>query len=244
MREQAAVIILTGSRQISSEDLVLRGARGVIHKSEPAEVILKAIERVHQGDTWIDRSAMSRALKAAAARNSSPSERLTRAERRVISAVVQQCNAPNKVIAASLGLSEHTLRNHLAKIYSKLDIRRRIDLVLHARQHFLDLSDARPAGQWHWPFQSRSGDRRGARLALRLLRGIASSRAGPRRRSPGDRGVRRVAAPSPRTRRAPAGRPAARPAWRSLPDSAAAPWSATRSADAVRWPSRCGRPGR
>lgn len=149
MREQAAVIILTGSRQISSEDLVLRGARGVIHKSEPAEVILKAIERVHQGDTWIDRSAMSRALKAAAARNSSPSERLTRAERRVISAVVQQCNAPNKVIAASLGLSEHTLRNHLAKIYSKLDIRRRIDLVLHARQHFLDLSDARPAGQWH-----------------------------------------------------------------------------------------------
>ena len=149
MREHVAVIVLTASREVSSEDLVLNGARGVIHKSEPADVILKAIRRVHAGDTWVDRSTMSRALKALRGRKASSSESLTPAERRVVSAVLEHSSAPNKVIAASLHISEHTLRNHLAKIYSKLDIRRRIDLVLHAREHYFDMAPAPLSGSRH-----------------------------------------------------------------------------------------------
>jgi DNA-binding NarL/FixJ family response regulator len=56
LASQAAVLILTGLRDPAArEHAVLAGARGVIHKSEPAEVILKAIERVHAGEPWLDR---------------------------------------------------------------------------------------------------------------------------------------------------------------------------------------------
>lgn len=138
MSSRAAVLILTGLREPAArERAVLAGALGVIHKSEPAEVILKAIERVHAGEPWLERAAIGRVLQNLARRGSEPAARdsLTAAERKVVAAVVRQRSAPNKVIAASLHLSEHTLRNHLASIYGKLGIKRRVDLVLHAIEH-------------------------------------------------------------------------------------------------------------
>ncbi|MCI3952856.1 MAG: regulatory protein, partial [Burkholderiales bacterium] len=59
------------------------------------------------------------------------------AERKIVAAVVHQRSAPNKVIAATLHISEHTLRNHLSAIYGKLGVNRRVDLVLYAMEHRL-----------------------------------------------------------------------------------------------------------
>jgi DNA-binding NarL/FixJ family response regulator len=78
----------------------------VIHKSEPTEVILKAIARVHAGKPWLDRAAMGRVLQTFSRRQGSESEQppystLTAAERKVAAAVVRQRSAPNKVIAAA-----------------------------------------------------------------------------------------------------------------------------------------------
>ena len=140
LASQAAVLILTGLRDPAArEHAVLAGARGVIHKSEPAEVILKAIERVHAGEPWLDRTAMGRVLQSLSRRQSeqAPHDTLTAAERKVVAAVVRQRSAPNKVIAAALHLSEHTVRNHLASIYGKLEISKRLDLVLYAMEHGL-----------------------------------------------------------------------------------------------------------
>jgi DNA-binding NarL/FixJ family response regulator len=39
--------------------------------------------------------------------------------------------APSKMIAAAL-------RNHLANIYSKLDVSNRVDLLMYAHEHKLD----------------------------------------------------------------------------------------------------------
>ena len=50
-------------------------------------------------------------------------------ERWIISNMVKYKGAPNKVIADELRISPHTLRNHLASIYAKLRIRRRLELV-------------------------------------------------------------------------------------------------------------------
>jgi two-component system nitrate/nitrite response regulator NarL len=148
-REQAAVIVVTASRGVSPEQLVLKGARGVIHKSEPAEVILRAIARVHCGDTWVDRRTMSRMFNTITMQNASQSTALTPAERKVIAAVLQHKTEPNKVIADVLHISEHTLRNHLSKIYSKLDVRRRIDLILHAQEHYFDIGAVPSVGRRH-----------------------------------------------------------------------------------------------
>ena len=41
----------------------------------------------------------------------------------------------NKQIAYELGMSEHTLRNHLTVIYSKLNVQGKLNLYVFAVQH-------------------------------------------------------------------------------------------------------------
>jgi DNA-binding NarL/FixJ family response regulator len=137
----AQVLVLTGARDVRiHHQAIIRGARGVISKNEPAEVILRAIEKVHDGEVWLDRAAMGRVLSAVA-RGSAPSPeaaklaQLTPKERQVMAAVVREKAAPNKLIADKLHMSEHTLRNHLTTIYSKLEVDGRMGLYLFATRH-------------------------------------------------------------------------------------------------------------
>jgi DNA-binding NarL/FixJ family response regulator len=146
LASQAAVLVLTGLRDPDAQErAVLAGARGFIHKSEPAELIVKAIEHVHEGEIWLNRSAMGRVLQTLSRRRNGEERAyssLTPAELKVVAAVVRQKAAPNKVIAAALNISEHTLRNRLSAIYGKLGINRRIDLILHAMEHRLEQPSA------------------------------------------------------------------------------------------------------
>lgn len=146
-RCQAKVLILTGIRDPEvRECAVLEGACGFVHKSEPAEVILKAIAHVHSGELWLDRATTGKVFASLCGQGrnhhgggkESSASALTSAERRIIAAVVQHKGAPNKVIADALHISSHTLRNHLASIYGKLGVHTRLDLVLYAKEHGLD----------------------------------------------------------------------------------------------------------
>jgi DNA-binding NarL/FixJ family response regulator len=138
------VIVLTASRERESgERAVMAGARGLLHKSVPAEHILNAIEKVHGGELWLDDRTVMRVFSALSGERRRKLETprhsaLTLAEHKVIAAVVKHKGAPNKVIASSLHISGHTLRNHLASIYSKLGVHRRIELVLFTLEHGLD----------------------------------------------------------------------------------------------------------
>lgn len=55
-------------------------------------------------------------------------EALTPKQREIVRAVTLHASAPAKVIAAKLHISEHTLRNHLSEIYSRLGVSRRTHL--------------------------------------------------------------------------------------------------------------------
>lgn len=138
------VLILTGIRDPEvRERAVVGGARGLVYKTEPAEVILKAISHVHRGELWLDRATTAKVFislfgTAKEACGDSPvftEDALTAAERRIVAAVVAHKGAPCKVIADELHISGHTLRNHLASIYSKLGLHSRLDLVLYAMEH-------------------------------------------------------------------------------------------------------------
>ncbi|HWI14790.1 MAG TPA: response regulator transcription factor [Burkholderiales bacterium] len=139
----AKVVILTGMKNTEvREQAMVEGAAGVVLKSEPAQVILNAIERVHSGELWLDRNTTARVFATLARRNGArsqpqPEDLLTTSERRVVAVVVRHKGAPNKVIADALHISGHTLRNHLASIYGKLGIHRRLELVLYAMEHGL-----------------------------------------------------------------------------------------------------------
>lgn len=143
---KAKILVLTGSRDMALHDgAVLAGARGVVDKREKAQTLLKAIERVHAGEIWIDRNATSRLFLELARKKSAGTERLeqqkiaslTRRERQTIAAMAADASAPGKLVAERLHISEHTLRNHLTAIYSKLALTNRLDLYAFAHRHGL-----------------------------------------------------------------------------------------------------------
>jgi two-component system, NarL family, nitrate/nitrite response regulator NarL len=144
---RARILILAGSHLAQGLDnAVLAGVRGVVKKNDPPAILLKAIEKVHEGELWIDRGATSRIFmemaRQKAAQGSDPEKTkiatLTSRERQTIAAVASDASAPAKVIARRLCISEHTLRNHLTSIYSKLELTSRLDLYAYATRHSLN----------------------------------------------------------------------------------------------------------
>jgi DNA-binding NarL/FixJ family response regulator len=141
----ARVLILTGSTDPAShQQAVVSGARGVVSKLEPAAVLLTAIDRVSAGEIWLDRLSLSRVLDIVS-KGARPDlhrqrfESLTPKERQIVASVLTEKGARNKVIADKLNMSEHTLRNRLTTIYSKLCVDGRMALYLYATSHFYRL---------------------------------------------------------------------------------------------------------
>ena len=141
----ARVLMLTGVRVSDVHDRAVElGAKGVVLKDESVEVIVKAVEKVYAGEYWLDRAATGRVLerKSGAAQRKGPQqpqgiEELTPAELRVIEEVVRQASNTSKEIADSMNMSVKTLNNHLTSIYSKLNVKNRLDLFMFAIKHGL-----------------------------------------------------------------------------------------------------------
>jgi len=154
------VVVLTGElNPARHRDAVMRGARGIVLKSDPTQNVLRAIERVHAGEVWLDGSLMSMLLGGipglASKRSLLENEiarrhhSLTAKEREVVQAMVQHRGAKSLVVADALGMSEHTLRNHLTVIYSKLGVQGKLNLYAYALEQGLAHPPAapmRPAG--------------------------------------------------------------------------------------------------
>lgn len=139
-------LILSAERSQATLDLaVLLGARGVLCKDAPAEQVIKAIEKTHKGELWLDHGTLGRVfgefMNAKTVRKAGPEldrkSTLTARERKIVQAIVEESGASNKVIAHRLFISEHTLRNHLTSIYHKLDVINRLELYVYAVKHEL-----------------------------------------------------------------------------------------------------------
>ncbi|MDP1708668.1 MAG: response regulator transcription factor [Gammaproteobacteria bacterium] len=144
---RARVLVLTGVRDTAAHDrAVLAGARGVVGKGEPAEAILSTIEKIHDGQLWLNRAATSRIFMEFSRRSSNqpmnPEERriatLTDRERDIVCVMSAHASTPAKDVAGLLRISEHTLRNHLTSIYGKLGVASRLELFDYAHKRGLD----------------------------------------------------------------------------------------------------------
>jgi len=142
----AKILILTGVRDESLHDkAVLAGASGVVMKEASAETILTAIEKVHEGQLWLDRIATGRIFfefsRESAAQAADPERikvaSLTDREREIVAVASSHPESNAKSIANLLKISEHTLRNHLTSIYDKLGVANRLELFAYAHKHGL-----------------------------------------------------------------------------------------------------------
>jgi two-component system nitrate/nitrite response regulator NarL len=141
-------VLIFGDAQDSKlhESAVLRGACGIVGKEEPPEVLLKAITKVHEGQLWLDRSTTGRIFVELSRQKSSASAdplrrklaSLTEREQEVVRTLVAQPGADNKNLAKNLHIGEHTLRNHLSRIYDKLGVPNRLELYVFAQKHGLN----------------------------------------------------------------------------------------------------------
>jgi two-component system nitrate/nitrite response regulator NarL len=149
----ARVLVLTAEEDPAVlRDVVIKGARGVLHKSAPAETLLRAIEKVAAGEYWLDATLLGDLLgqlggQGPAARpqdaGTAAIASLTPREREIVLAMVRKPSAKQLALADDLGISEHTLRNHLTTIYDKLGVRGHMELYVFATAHGL----AGPAGK-------------------------------------------------------------------------------------------------
>ena len=140
----ARVVMLTGVRDPEAHRRAVHlGAMGLVLKDKATEVLIKAIEKVHAGEVWLDRSltasVLSEMSQAREIRRADPDTRrissLTDREREIVGLVCE--GLKNKQIGDRLFISEATVRNHLTSILSKLELSDRFELALYAYRHHL-----------------------------------------------------------------------------------------------------------
>lgn len=135
------VLVLTGVQNPDSyRGAIRRGAMGIVLKEHAAEVLLKAIKKVSEGQVWIDRSMMGEMIQEFSKSSSADPEQakisaLTDREREVIRLVGE--GLKNKLIAERLFISETTVTHHLSSVFSKLDVSDRLELTIYAFRHGL-----------------------------------------------------------------------------------------------------------
>ena len=111
------------------------GAKGVVCQTDPFESLCKCIRSVRAGQIWTSSEQITWVVKTMGDREPirvvsvKGIPLLTRREVQVVSMVVE--GLPNREIAGKLGVSAHTVKNHLFRIYEKLGISNRAELILY-----------------------------------------------------------------------------------------------------------------
>jgi DNA-binding NarL/FixJ family response regulator len=112
------------------------GASGVFCRGEPLEVLWNCIQRVSEGKVWANNDELRFVVEALA---SSTLPRLTAAgnaclltprEQKVVGLVAE--GLTNRQIADQLNLSQHTIKNYLLRMFEKLEVSTRLELVFTA----------------------------------------------------------------------------------------------------------------
>lgn len=142
----ARILLLTDEDDPEGNLKAVRfGAMGLVHKNEPAEVLLKAIERVAAGEVWINRAMMARVIDGfwnPGNLQATPVDpeatriaALTEREREVVGLIGEGLR--NRQIAERLQISEITVRHHLTSIFDKLGVSDRFELAIYSYRHGL-----------------------------------------------------------------------------------------------------------
>ncbi len=130
-----AIVILADEYQVSwTSEAVRSGIRAVLPRTTTGEEIVAAIEAAAAGLVVLHPEAIDSLLAGTqsiepTARTSSASEidALTEREREVLGMLAEGLG--NKTIAYRLGISEHTIKFHVASIFGKLNVSSRTEAV-------------------------------------------------------------------------------------------------------------------
>lgn len=134
-RRQSRFIALSEQAEPDELDAVLKaGVRGVVIKTAHPASLLQAIRSVSQGRKWLDPELqeMLMSIETLLPSQHHRWKTLTKREREVATLVLRGLRY--KDVGAALSISQHTVRNHLRSIFTKLQITSRVELAPYAGQ--------------------------------------------------------------------------------------------------------------
>ena len=137
-------IVLTASIEKEQIAQALQlGARGIVLKDAPTDVLLASIRTVMNGQFWVGQEKVTDLVEIL--RSYLPRENdakiakktfgLTVRELEVVAAIVS--GFTNREIAQKFSISEQTVKHHLRNIFDKVGVSNRLELALFAINHQL-----------------------------------------------------------------------------------------------------------
>jgi DNA-binding NarL/FixJ family response regulator len=129
------IVLLDSSERASVVEAFRAGAQGVFCRTEPVRLLSKCIQCVHQGQVWASSSELHFLLEALSKPafvnfQTGGGALLSARETDVVRCVAE--GLTNREIAQRLKLTEHTVKNYLFRIFDKLGVSSRVEVVLYA----------------------------------------------------------------------------------------------------------------
>jgi DNA-binding NarL/FixJ family response regulator len=128
-----AVMLLDSSKRESVLQAFHAGARGICSRNDSVESLAKCIRSVCQGQIWANSEQVAFAVEALAcspivrAVDANGLSLLSKRELEVVRSLAE--GLTNREIAERLGLSQHTIKNYLFRVYDKLGVSSRLELL-------------------------------------------------------------------------------------------------------------------
>ena len=130
------VMLLDASERNQVVEAFRAGARGVFCRSESLLSLARCIQCVSDGQIWANSRELRYLLEALGEAlplrvvDTRGAALLSRREVEVVRCVAEGLS--NREIAQRLGLTEHTVKNYLFRIFDKLGVSKRVEVVLYA----------------------------------------------------------------------------------------------------------------
>jgi DNA-binding NarL/FixJ family response regulator len=134
--ETRVVVLLDNSERSLVVEAFRAGARGVFCRNEALKSLAKCIHCVSQGQVWANSTQLRYLLEALGEAlplrtvDTRGAALLSRREQEVVRCVAEGLS--NREIAQRLTLTEHTVKNYLFRIFDKLGVSKRVEVVLFA----------------------------------------------------------------------------------------------------------------
>jgi DNA-binding NarL/FixJ family response regulator len=130
----ASIMLINSSEREIVLEAFRVGARGVFSKDESVSTLNKCVRRVHEGQIWAKSEQVSALVEAwsscqsVRAVDARGMNLLSKREFEIVTRVAQ--GLTNREIAEQLRLSHHTVKNCLFRIFDKLGVSNRVELLV------------------------------------------------------------------------------------------------------------------
>jgi DNA-binding NarL/FixJ family response regulator len=134
-----AIMLLQDSKREGVVTAFRGGARGIFYRTHSLKALSKCIRVVHKGQIWASNEDLEHLISALTQtkqlqiNNPEGMPLLTRREEEVVHLVAD--GLKNREIAEQLKVKEHSIRNYIYRIFEKLGVSSRVELILYVFSH-------------------------------------------------------------------------------------------------------------